>query len=63
MFVDIRIFLQIFLEHVDTFLKIFLLVFVLLLNLGVHLHLGHALAAEFVLQVSGMLHQFLLVLD
>jgi hypothetical protein len=39
------------------------LVFVLLLDLAVHLHLSHALTAEFVLQISGLLDQLLLVLD
>lgn len=63
MLVDIRILLQVLLEHVDRFFKIFLLVLVLLLDLAVHLDLRHGLVAEFVLEVGGVGDQFFLVLD
>lgn len=43
MFVYVRVFLQVFLQHADGFLKILLLVAVLVLYLRVHLGLCHAL--------------------
>lgn len=63
MFVDVRIFLQVLLKHVDRFLQILLLVLVLLLDLTVHLHLRHALRTEPILQLGSVSYELGLVLD
>ena len=55
--------MKVLFEHIDRFLKVFLLIFVLLLDFGVHFDLCHGLTAEFVLKLCCMSDQLLLILD
>ena len=54
--VDVRILLQVFLQHIDRLKQVPLLVAILLLNLTIHLDLSHVLRAEPILELSSLLH-------
>jgi hypothetical protein len=62
-FVDFGVFLQVLFQHVDGFLQVLFLIFVLVLDFGVHFCLDHGMRYKIIFQVGDCFFEFFFILN